>query len=113
MALRMKRNLGIVFLLPVLAMVWAAIMIPGRSPTDTLVLTRPSSAETVRYLVLKNRCVDESPIALLQLETEGFEDKVYSDSDSVRFRFAFAIRPETDPHEFQLVFYGQTDYSNG
>jgi hypothetical protein len=80
---------------------------------DTLELTRPSSAETVRYLELENRCQDKTPIATLRVEAGGFEDKVYADSDSVRFKFSFSIRPERIPHEFELVLYGQTDYSNG
>ena len=86
--------------------------IPSAS-ADTLVRTSQGLIEPKRYLELENRCVDNTPIATVNLEAGGFEDKVYADSDSVRFRFSFSIRPDKKPHDFQFYLYGQIDYSNG
>lgn len=81
--------------------------------TDTLLLTGPFMDAPVRYLALENRCLDKTLIADLKLEEGGFEDRSYTDSDSVRFRFTFSIRPDKQPHDFRLILYGQIDYSNG
>jgi hypothetical protein len=81
------------------------------SSGDTLLMSYPNAVASLRYVELDHRCVDTTSIATLMLKAGGFENKTYSNSDSIHFKFSYSIRPEATPHDFDLVLIGQPDSS--